>query len=115
MAKKMQNDSLYSSMMNDIIDTNQNLQNDLAVFDYAAMTGDWGAFGSYVNAAYDSSADYWKLMDDGSLAYDGKANLYDENGKLIYKTDSQGIQGWSIPQKLYHLKGEFFYCKNKGR
>lgn len=22
---------------------------------------------------------------------------------------------WSIPQKLYHLKGEFFYCKNKGR
>ena len=115
MAKKMQNDSLYSSMMNDIIDTNQNLQNDLAVFDYAVETGDWGAFGSYVNAAYDSSADYWKLMDDGSLAYDGKANLYDENGKLIYKTDSQGIQGWSIPQKLYHLKGEFFYCKNKGR
>ena len=53
----MQNDSLYKSMMNDIIDTNQNLQNDLAVFDYAAMTGDWGAFGSYVNVAYDSSAD----------------------------------------------------------
>lgn len=32
--------------MDDIIDTNQNLQNDLAVFDYAVMTGDWGAFGS---------------------------------------------------------------------
>ena len=44
MAKKMQNDSLYKSMMNDIIDTNQNLQNDLAVFDYAVETGDWGAF-----------------------------------------------------------------------
>ena len=37
--------------------------------------------------------DHWTLMDDGSLAYDGKANLYDENGNLIYKTDSQGIQG----------------------
>ena len=46
MAKKMQNDSLYKSMMNDIIDTTPNLQNDLAVFDYAAMTGDWGVFGS---------------------------------------------------------------------
>ena len=46
MAKKMQNDNLYKSMMNDIIDTNQNLQNDLVVFDYAVETGDWGAFGS---------------------------------------------------------------------
>ena len=100
MAKKMQNDSLYKSMMNDIIDTNRNLQNDLAVFDYAAMTGDWGAFGSYVNAAYDSSADYWKLMDDGSLAYDGKANLYDENGNLIYKTEKTGLEG-SLVEILY--------------
>ena len=33
-------------MMNDVIDTKQNLQNDLAVFDYAVETGDWGAFGS---------------------------------------------------------------------
>lgn len=58
MTKKMQNDSLYKTMMNDVIDTNQSLQNDLAVFDYAAMTGDWGAFGGYVGANYDSSADY---------------------------------------------------------
>ena len=100
MAKKMQNDNLYKSMMNDIIDTNQNLQNDLAVFDYAVETGDWGAFGSYVNAAYDSSADYWKLMDDGSLAYDGKANLYDENGNLIYKTEKTGLEG-SLVEILY--------------
>ena len=93
MAKKMQNDDMYNNIMAGIINNNQNLQNDLAVFDYAATTGDWGAFGGYVGANYDSSADYWKLMDDGSLAYDGKANLYDENGNLIYKTDSQGIQG----------------------
>ena len=47
----------------------------------------------YVDGAYDSSADYWKRMDDGSLAYDGKANLYDEEGNLITKTESQGIEG----------------------
>lgn len=28
-----------------IINNNQNLQNDIAAFDYAAMIGDWGAFG----------------------------------------------------------------------
>ena len=46
----------------------------------------------YVDANYDSSADYWKLLDDGSIAYDGKANLYDENGNLIYKTESKGLE-----------------------
>lgn len=55
----MQNDSLYKTMMNDIINNNQNLQNDIAAFDYAATTGDWGAVGSYVNAAYDSNAPYY--------------------------------------------------------
>jgi len=59
MAKKMQNDSTYNNIMAGIINNNQNLQNDLAVFDYAATTGDWGAFGSYVNAAYDSNAPYY--------------------------------------------------------
>ena len=86
MAKKMQNDSLYKSMMNDIIDNNQNLQNDLAVFDYAVETGDWGAFGSYVNAAYDSSADYWLLKVDGTMVWDDSKDLnaeyYDEWGNL---------------------------------
>ena len=90
MAKKMQNDSLYSSMMNDVIDTNQNLQNDLAVFDYAVETGDWGAFGSYVNAAYDSSADYWKFTKEGNIYWDGSDNLYDENGKLLHEYSGTG-------------------------
>ena len=44
--------------------------------------------------------DHWKLMDDGSLAYDGKADLYDENGNLIYKTKSRGIEG-SFIEILY--------------
>ena len=91
MAKKMQNDNLYKSMMNDVISTNQNLQNDLAVFDYVAMTGDWGAFGSYANAAYDSSADYWKLVqrEDGTygVKFDFNHSLVDEEGNVLVKND----------------------------
>lgn len=75
MAKKMQNDDMYNNIMAGIINNNQNLQNDIAAFDYAATTGDWGAFGGYVGANYDTSADYWKLTVDGNLAFDGKATL----------------------------------------
>jgi hypothetical protein len=39
------------------------------------------------------SADYWKLTKNGNIAFDGKANLYDENGKLIRETESQGVEG----------------------
>jgi hypothetical protein len=42
---------------------------------------------------YDSSADYWKLNRDGTLSYDGEADLYDENGNIIYKSTNRGIQG----------------------
>ena len=94
MAKKMQNDSLYKSMMNDIIDTNQNLQNDLAVFDYAVETGDWGVFGSYVNAAYDSSADYWRVLSNGDLYDDGlddRVSFEDGRDTIYYgKKSKQG-------------------------
>ena len=44
--------------------------------------------------------DHWTLMDDNSLAYDGKANLYDENGNLIYKTEKTGLEG-SLIEILY--------------
>ena len=96
MAKKMQNDSLYKSMMNDIIDTNQNLQNDLVVFDYAVETGDWGAFGSYVNAAYDSSADYWNLEqnDDGTFGWSWDGD-FDFNIKGIGKISAKKMKDYS--------------------
>lgn len=58
-----------------IINNNQNLKDDIVAFDYVATTGDWGAFGGYVGANYDTSADYWKLTVDGNLAFDGKATL----------------------------------------
>ena len=44
--------------------------------------------------------DWWKLMDDGSIAYDGQADLYDVNGNLIYKTQSRGLEG-SLVEILY--------------
>lgn len=39
-------------------------------------------------------------MDDGSIAYDGQADLYDVNGNLIYKTQSRGLEG-SLVEILY--------------
>ncbi|MDR0638504.1 MAG: hypothetical protein LBG27_06340 [Spirochaetaceae bacterium] len=41
---------------------------------------------------YDSSADYWRLMEDGSLAYDGDGCLRDENGLYINKDGSRTAQ-----------------------
>ena len=39
-------------------------------------------------------------MDDGSIAYDGMADLYDENGNLIYRTKARGLEG-SLVEILY--------------
>ena len=51
----------------------------------------------YVDGAYDSSADYWKLMDDGSIVFDGKKDLYDEEGNRIEDAvDENGKRlGWN--------------------
>jgi len=51
------------------------------------------AMAGYIDGKYNSTQDYWKLMDNGTIAYDGKANLYDENGNIILETKSGGIQG----------------------
>lgn len=75
MALAMASDSLYTEQVIKHISSDTNLQNDINAYMYAAMTGDWGAFGGYVGANYDSSADYWKLTVDGNLAFDGKATL----------------------------------------
>ena len=32
---------------------------------------------------YESSGDFWKLMDDGSIEWDGQKSLYDEDGNLV--------------------------------
>ncbi len=51
------------------------------------------AMNEYIGQNYNSSSDFWKLTSNGNLSYDGKANLYDENGNLIRQTNSQGVEG----------------------
>ena len=112
LAKRMQSDSIYNDMMTGIINTDINLRNDISALDYALATSDWDAFGNYVGDNYDSAADYWKLNRDGSLSYDGKANLYDENGKLIMKTDAYGIQG-SL-EEILGIDNAYYLMKQAG-
>ncbi len=57
---------------------NENLQKDLE----ASMKDD-KAFREYVDENYDSRADYWKLMNDGTLKQDKDWWLKDENGLFI--------------------------------
>ncbi len=46
--------------------------------------------GNYALKNYDSSADYWKFTSDGNIIFDGKKNLYDENGKLLDEYEGNG-------------------------
>jgi hypothetical protein len=89
----MLGDKATSSVMMSAINGNENLQSDLNAYAMAKMNGDDTLFDKYVDGAYDSSADFWKLNRDGTLSFDGNADLYDENGNLIYKSTSRGIQG----------------------
>jgi len=82
MAKQMQADGMYGSIMNGIINGDANLSADIAAFDKALASNDWSSFGSYVGDKYDSSADYWKLVSRSN----GENVLlpeYDANGILI--------------------------------
>ena len=90
MIKRVQNDSLYSSVMTGIIESDMNLKNDVTRFDYALKNNDWSSFGEYVLGNYDSSADYWKFTNDGNIVWDGSKNLYDENGKLLHEYTGTG-------------------------
>ena len=99
-ALNMAADSRYTQSIMSLASGNQNLQNDLNAYIAAYQYGNSTIFSDYVAGNYDSSADYWRLMDDGSIAYDGQADLYDVNGNLIYKTQSRGLEG-SLVEILY--------------
>ena len=87
MIKRVQNDSLYSSVMTGIIESDLNLKNDVTRFDYAMKNNDWSSFGEYVYGNYDCSADYWKLVQDTDGQYgwqeDGRLDFYLEDGSKI--------------------------------
>ena len=85
MAEKMLGDVLYASSMKQLIDNNQNLQMDLLA---RALGEDF--FNAYVDGTYDSSADYWKFTKDGNIIWDGKDDLFDEDGNLLHKYSGNG-------------------------
>ncbi|MDC7124043.1 MAG: M23 family metallopeptidase [Spirochaetales bacterium] len=61
------------------------------------------AFSNYVDSSYDSSADYWKLMDNGDLVEDGDGWLRDQNGNLIKDKDGNPIGAEGIETGLLNI------------
>jgi hypothetical protein len=57
-----------------------NLAADLTVWDMAQATGNMGLMAAYAGAAYDSSADYWKLV----ISQDGTRTLLDDQRSSLY-------------------------------
>ena len=51
--------------------------------------GDIGGLASMGMLNYDSDSDYWKLMDDGSIKWDGQLNLYMDGETDIAQMDSE--------------------------
>jgi hypothetical protein len=76
MAIKLGNDTFFGSAMRTLAGQDKNIQNDLLA--YAITKGNRDAFAGYVDKAYDSSADYWKLMKNGDLVDDKRSSLYVE-------------------------------------
>ena len=76
MALAMTKDSLYTKDMLNHISSDTNLQNDINAYLYAAYTGNTGLFAGYVGANYDTSADYWRVHENGSITWDGQLNFY---------------------------------------
>jgi murein DD-endopeptidase MepM/ murein hydrolase activator NlpD len=67
------------------------------VYDYARKNNDMATV-SKIQEQYDSSADYWRLLNNGNLQYDGDGWLKDANGKLILdaqgkKIGANGVEG----------------------
>jgi hypothetical protein len=65
------------------------------VFEYIkenSKNGNKGSFNGYVDKNYDSSADYWKLTDDGKLFFDGRATVTDaKTGEVLISLERLGM------------------------
>ena len=91
MALAMAIDKLYTKDMLNHISSDANLQNDINAYMYASYTGNTGLFADYVNAAYDSSADYWRVLSNGNIIWDGQFDLVDENGTILEFSNSNTL------------------------
>ena len=61
-------------------------------YNFDIFNGDLDLFNGYIDNAYDSSGDYWKRKNNGSLQYDGYASLVDESGKVLLSLDDMGLR-----------------------
>jgi hypothetical protein len=104
-ALRMANDPMYGALVKNIIAGDANLQADIAAYMTSWMTDDWNVFSGYVGGTYDSSADYWRLMEDGSLLYDGDGYLKDSNGNFILNKDKTKIGKKGIEGGLIEILG----------
>jgi hypothetical protein len=75
-----------------------NLLRDLIAYSYGS-----DFFNSYVDNYYDSSADYWKLMRDGSLVNDNKGWLTYEDGKPVLNSEGKQIGAAGIETGLLNI------------
>ena len=110
MALRMANDGMAGKMMNGVLSYMPELKSDIGnynryMFAMARAGGDmskqreaYEQYAAYVNGAYDSSEDYWKLLDDGTLVWDGKRDLVNEHGEIIRldktKSYSKSLLNW---------------------
>ncbi len=90
MAIRMHDDKRYTKTVGAMIGGSTNLQNDFTAYFQGADT-----FNKYIDASYDSSADYWKVLDNGNIMWDGNLDLFDENGKLLRRYEGSGNGGFT--------------------
>ncbi len=88
----------------EVLFSSPGLSADLIAYCLAVGSGQPGVFASYVDTAYDSSADYWRLLRNGKggydIAWDWRAGLYDQNDVKIMDGDER-----SYVNSLRHYLG----------
>ena len=86
----------HSAMAEKMTQYKQTLSGILALEAALYAAGRTDLLAGLASGMYDSSADYWRLMSDGSLAYDGSGYLKDENEMYI---NSDGTRTSKITKK----------------
>ena len=81
----------------------EDMKAEVALQRYAQITGDSTALDQYINTAYDSSGDYWKLMKDGTLVKDKDGWLRNENGEYILDKKGNRIGAEGIETGLLNI------------
>ena len=109
MALRMQGAGMGGKLLEGVLSYIPELQGDIgSYYGYmyglsqggAAKDAAEAAYAAYVDGTYDSSKDYWKLLEDGSLAYDGDGWLKDSNGNQIYDEYGKAIGAKGIERGL---------------